>query len=65
MIPGWFYISETINSDAGFVSDAFSGKTRRNRDALKKLEQLKILRDSGVLTEEEYQKMKDDLKERF
>ena len=58
-------ISETIDSAAGFVSDAFSGKPRRDPDALKKLEQLKNLRDSGVLTEEEYQKMKDELKERI
>ena len=58
-------ISETIDSAAGFVSGAFSGKPRRDPDALKKLEQLKNLRDSGVLSEEEYEKMKADLMERF
>jgi len=58
-------ISETIDSAASFVSDAFSGKTRRDPDVLDKLEKLKSLRDSGVLTEDEYQKMKDELKERL
>ena len=58
-------ISETIDSAAEFVSDAFSGKPRRDPDALKKLEQLKNLRDSGVLSEEEYQKMREDLIERI
>ena len=58
-------ISETIDSAADFVSGAFSGKPRRDPDALKKLEQLKNLRDSGVLSEEEYEKMKADLMERF
>jgi len=58
-------ISETLDSAANFVSDTFSGKPRRDPDALKKLEQLKNLRDSGVLSEEEYQKMKADLMNRF
>ena len=59
-------ISETIDSAANFVSDAFAGKaSKRDPDALDKLEKLKKLRDSGVLSEEEYQKMKADLKERI
>lgn len=58
-------ISETIDSAANFVSDAFSGKPRRDPEALKKLEQLKNLKDSGVLSEEEYEKMKADLMERI
>ena len=58
-------ISETIDSAANFVSGAFSGKPRRDPEALNKLEQLKNLRDSGVLSEEEYQKMKADLMDRF
>ena len=60
-------ISETINSAAAFVSNAVAGagKPRRDPDALKKLEQLKNLKDSGVLSEEEYEKMKADLMERI
>lgn len=58
-------ISETIDSAANFVSDAFSGRPRKDPDALKKLEQLKQLRDSGVLSEKEYEKMKADLMERI
>ena len=58
-------ISETIDSAADFVSGAFSGKPRRDPDALQKLEQLKKLKDSGVLSEEEYEKMKADLMDRF
>ena len=58
-------ISETIDSATDFVSNAFSGKPRRDPDALKKLEQLKNLRDSGVLSQEEYEKMKADLMDRI
>jgi len=57
-------ISETIDTATGFVSDAFSGKPRKDPEALKKLEQLKTLLDSGVLSEEEYNKLKADLLER-
>lgn len=58
-------ISETIDSASNFVSGAFSGKPRRDPDALNKLEQLQKLRDAGVLSEEEYQKMKADLMDRI
>ena len=58
-------ISETIDTAANFVSDAFSGKPHRDTEALKKLEQLKNLRDTGVLSEEEYEKLKADLMERI
>ena len=58
-------ISETIDSAASFVTDAFSGIKRRDPEALEKLEKLKNLRDSGVLSEDEYQKMKEDLMNRF
>ena len=58
-------ISETIDSAATFVSDAFSGKPRRDPEALKKLEQLKNLRDMGALSEEEYEKLKADLMDRI
>ena len=58
-------ISETIDSAASFVSNAFSGKPRRDPEALKKLEQLKSLLDSGAITQEEYEKMKADLMERL
>ena len=64
-VSGTDPISETIDSAAAFVSDAFSGKPRRDPEALKKLEQLKNLRDSGVLSEEEYEKLKADLVERI
>ena len=57
-------ISETIDSAAGFVSDTLSGKPRRDPDALNKLEQLKTLLDNGVITQEEYEKMKADLMKR-
>ena len=63
--PGSDPISETIDTAANFVTDAFSGKPRRDPEALKKLEQLKNLRDSGVLTQEEYEKMKAELMERI
>ena len=56
-------VSETIDSAASFVSDAFSGKARRDSEALDKLEKLKNLRDTGVLSEEEYEKMKIELLE--
>ena len=58
-------ISETIDSAAGFVSNAFNGTPKRDPDALEKLEKLKNLHDSGVLSDEEYQKMKEELMGRF
>lgn len=58
-------ISETIDSATDFVSDAFSGKPRRDPDALRKLEQLKNLRDNGVVSEEEYEKLRADLMDRI
>lgn len=58
-------ISETIDSAASFVNDAVSGKNRRDPDAAQKLEQLKSLYDSGILTEEEYQKKRSELLERL
>lgn len=58
-------ISETIDSAADFVTNTFNGKPKRDPEALEKLEKLKNLHDSGVLSDEEYQKMKDDLMGRF
>ena len=58
-------VSETIDSAAGFVSNAFNGKPKRDPDALEKLEKLKEMHDSGVLSDEEYQKMKDEMMGRF
>ena len=53
-------ISETIESAANFVSNAFSGK-KNDPEALKKLEHLKKMRDDGILSDEEYEKMKKEL----
>lgn len=56
-------ISETIDSAASFVSDAFSGK-KRDPEALNKLEQLKKMHDDGILSDAEYEKMKKDIMDR-
>ena len=56
-------ISETIHSAADYVSNAFSG-TKKDPEALKKLEQLKKMHDDGILSDEEYEKMKKDLMDR-
>ena len=57
-------ISETIDTAAEFVSNAFSGK-KKDPDALNKLEQLKRMHDDGILSDEEYEKMKKDLMDRI
>ncbi len=57
-------ISETIDSAASFISDTVNGKNRRDPEALNKLEQLKKMRDDGILSDEEYEKMKDELMDR-
>ena len=57
-------ISETIDTAAEFVSNAFSGK-KKDPEALNKLEQLKRMRDDGVLSDEEYEKMKKDIMDRI
>ena len=56
-------ISETIDSAVDFVSNAFSG-SKKDPDALNKLEQLKKMHDDGILSDEEYEKMKKDLMDR-
>lgn len=57
-------ISETIDSAVDFVSGTVSGHSRRDPEALNKLEQLKKLHDEGILSDEEYEKMKQDLLKR-
>ena len=56
-------ISETISSAADFVSNAFNGQ-KKDPEALNKLEQLKKMHDDGILSDEEYEKMKKDLMDR-
>ena len=58
-------ISETIDSAASFVSETFAGKNRKDPDAMKKLEQLKSLRDNGILSEEEYERKRAELVDRI
>ena len=57
-------VSETINSAKEFVSDTFSGK-KKDPEALNKLEQLKRMHDDGILSDEEYEKMRKDLMDRI
>ena len=56
-------ISETIDSAAEFVTNTFSG-AKKDPEALNKLEQLKRMHDDGILSDEEYEKMKKDLMDR-
>ena len=57
-------ISETIDSAVEFVSNTVSGK-KKDPEVLSKLEQLKRMRDDGILSAEEYEKMRKDLMDRF
>lgn len=56
-------ISETIHSAADFVSNAFNSP-KKDPEALNKLEHLKKMHDDGILSDEEYEKMKKDLMDR-
>ena len=57
-------VSETINSAKEFVSNTVSGK-KKDPEALNKLEQLKRMHDDGILSDEEYEKMRKDLMDRI
>jgi transcriptional regulator with XRE-family HTH domain len=57
-------ISAAFNISVSDIVDE-TEQPRRDPDALKKLEQLKSLLDSGAITREEYEKMKADLMERL
>ena len=57
-------VSETINSAKEFVSNTFSGN-KKDPEALNKLEQLKRMHDDGILSDEEYEKIKKNLMDRI